>query len=36
MSADGRPVPLQVDGDHIGDAVEARYEVLPGALTVVV
>ncbi len=35
VSADGRPVPLQVDGDHIGDFVEARYEVLPGALTVV-
>jgi diacylglycerol kinase family enzyme len=35
VSADGRPVPLQVDGDYIGDAVEARYEVLPGALTVV-
>ena len=35
VSADGRPVPLQVDGDYIGDTVEARYEVLPGALTVV-
>jgi diacylglycerol kinase family enzyme len=35
VSADGRPVPLQVDGDHIGDFVQARYEVLPGALTVV-
>jgi diacylglycerol kinase family enzyme len=35
VSTDGRPVPLQVDGDHIGDVVEARYEVLPGALTVV-
>ena len=34
LSADGRPVPLQVDGDYIGDTVEARYEVLPGALTV--
>jgi len=33
-SADGRPVPLQVDGDYIGDTAEARYEVLPGALTV--
>src|SRR3954451_2156804 len=33
-SADGRPVPLQVDGDYIGDTVEARFEVLPGALTV--
>jgi diacylglycerol kinase family enzyme len=35
VSADGRPVPLQVDGDYIGDTVEARYEALPGALTVV-
>jgi diacylglycerol kinase family enzyme len=34
-SADGRPVPLQVDGDYIGDAVQARYEVLPGGLAVV-
>jgi diacylglycerol kinase family enzyme len=35
VSADGRPIPLQVDGDYIGDTVEARYEVLAGALTVV-
>jgi diacylglycerol kinase family enzyme len=35
VSADGRLVPLQVDGDYIGDTIEARYEVLPGALTVV-
>jgi diacylglycerol kinase family enzyme len=34
VSADGRAIPLQVDGDYIGDTVEARYEVLPGALTV--
>jgi len=34
-SADGRPVPVQVDGDHIGDHVEARFTVVPGALTVV-
>jgi diacylglycerol kinase family enzyme len=33
-SADGRAVPLQVDGDYIGDTLEARFEVLPGALTV--
>src|SRR3712207_7757216 len=32
-SLDGRPVPLQVDGDHIGDAHEARFSVAPGALT---
>jgi diacylglycerol kinase family enzyme len=35
VSADGRAIPLQVDGDYIGDTVEAYYEVLPGALTVV-
>jgi diacylglycerol kinase family enzyme len=35
VSADGRAIPLQVDGDYIGDTVEARYEVLPGGLTVV-
>jgi diacylglycerol kinase family enzyme len=34
-SADGRPIPLQVDGDYIGDAIAARYEVLPGGLAVV-
>jgi diacylglycerol kinase family enzyme len=34
-SVDGRPVPLEVDGDHIGEVTEARYEVRPGALTVV-
>ncbi len=34
-SADGRPVPLQVDGDHIGDVVQAHYEVVPGGLTVI-
>jgi diacylglycerol kinase family enzyme len=34
VSTDGRRVPLQVDGDYIGDTVEARYEVLPRALTV--
>ncbi|MEA2256211.1 MAG: hypothetical protein QOG35_2256 [Solirubrobacteraceae bacterium] len=35
VSADGRPVPIQVDGDYIGDAVEAVFGVSPGALTVV-
>ena len=34
-SADGRAVPLQVDGDYVGDVVEARYDVAPGALSVV-
>jgi len=32
---DGRPVPLQVDGDYIGDVLEARFAVAPGALSVV-
>jgi diacylglycerol kinase family enzyme len=32
---DGRPVPLQVDGDYIGDVLEARFEVTPGALSVI-
>jgi diacylglycerol kinase family enzyme len=34
-SADGRPIPLHVDGDHIGDVSEAVYAVRPGALAVV-
>ncbi|MCW2957931.1 MAG: hypothetical protein JWP18_734 [Solirubrobacterales bacterium] len=34
-STDGRPIALQVDGDYIGDVTEARFDVLPGALTVV-
>ncbi|MGH2874170.1 MAG: diacylglycerol/lipid kinase family protein [Solirubrobacteraceae bacterium] len=34
-SADDRPLPLQVDGDYIGNVREARYRCLPGALTVV-
>lgn len=33
-SADGRPLPLQVDGDFIGEVAEARYSVEPEALTV--
>src|ERR1039458_2477908 len=35
-TADGRPLPLQVDGDYLGEVAEARYRVLPGALNVVV
>jgi diacylglycerol kinase family enzyme len=35
VSSDGRAIPLQVDGDHIGDVTEAVYEVRPGALAVV-
>jgi diacylglycerol kinase family enzyme len=34
-SADGRPIPLHVDGDHIGDVTEAVFGVRPGALSVV-
>ncbi len=34
-SADGRALPLQVDGDFIGDVDEARYSIKPRALTVV-
>jgi diacylglycerol kinase family enzyme len=34
-SIDGREIPIQVDGDHIGSVTEARYSILPGALTVV-
>ena len=35
VSADGRAVPLEVDGDWIGDVTEAVYGVTPGGLTVV-
>jgi diacylglycerol kinase family enzyme len=34
-SLDGRPVPYQVDGDHVGDADEVTFTVEPGALQVV-
>jgi len=34
-SADGRPIPLHVDGDHIGDVTEAVFGIRPGALGVV-
>ena len=34
-SADQRPLPLQVDGDYLGEVTEARYSILPSALTVV-
>jgi diacylglycerol kinase family enzyme len=34
-TADGRPLPLQVDGDYIGAVKEARYGVLPEILNVV-
>jgi diacylglycerol kinase family enzyme len=34
-TADGRPLPLQVDGDYLGEVNEARYSILPCALNVV-
>ena len=34
-SLDGRPVPLQVDGDHMSDESMAELSVAPGALHVV-
>ena len=34
-SLDGRQLPLQVDGDHFDDVVEANFRMRPGALTVV-
>ncbi len=34
-STDGRPLPLQVDGDYLGEVGEARYSLLPEALNVV-
>jgi hypothetical protein len=34
-STDGRPVPLQVDGDHVGERVEAQFDVDARALQIV-
>jgi diacylglycerol kinase family enzyme len=34
-TADGRPLPVQVDGDYIGDEESVRFSAAPGALTVV-
>ncbi len=34
-STDERPLPLQVDGDFLGEVTQARYSILPGALNVV-
>ena len=34
-SRDERPLPLQVDGDYIGEAPAAVFRVVPRALTVV-
>ena len=35
FSLDGRPLPMEVDGDYIGTAAEFVYEAAPGALLVV-
>ena len=29
-STDGRAIPIQVDGDHIADELEARFSVVAG------
>jgi diacylglycerol kinase family enzyme len=34
-TADDRPLPLQVDGDYIGEAREAAFSVNPRAMLVV-
>jgi len=34
-TADGRPLPLQADGDFLGEVAEARYSIIPDALNVV-
>ena len=34
-SLDERPLPLQVDGDYIGEVATAHFEVVPGGLLVV-
>ena len=34
-SVDGRPFPLQVDGDYLGEVEEAAYAVVPRSLSVV-
>jgi diacylglycerol kinase family enzyme len=35
QSADGRPLPLQVDGDYLGEVEQASFSLLPRALSVV-
>jgi diacylglycerol kinase family enzyme len=34
-SLDERPLPLQVDGDYIGDVAEARFQALPSGMLIV-
>ena len=33
-SLDGRPLPLQVDGDYIGEAHEAKFSLTPGGIAI--
>jgi diacylglycerol kinase family enzyme len=35
QSADGKPLPLQVDGDYLGEVMSASYSIRPQALSVV-
>jgi diacylglycerol kinase family enzyme len=34
-SADERPLPVQVDGDFIGELLEARFQAVPDGLLIV-
>jgi len=34
-SHDDRPIPIHVDGDYIGDELEARFQIAPAALRVI-
>jgi hypothetical protein len=34
-SADERPLPLQVDGDFIGEFAQARFQAVPDGLLIV-
>jgi diacylglycerol kinase family enzyme len=34
-SLDDRPIPLQVDGDFVGEVTEARFGLAPGSLAVI-
>ena len=34
-TTDDRPLPLQVDGDYLGEVTEARYSIMPQALSVI-
>ena len=35
QSSDGRPIPLHVDGDHVGDVTDAVFGIRPAALSVI-